>query len=199
VQELRPVNVLDPKLTPAERRLRVALGVRLGKSNRAIAKELGVDEGTVRRDRKFLATPQHLRPTKKERPKKPKKVKEVIPAYNLDDAASVELHFRRVSKVLKLWTVEERMVLNEIEYVLHEAGKRLFVGRASIEYLLVPTQSPAELLPVARPNGAVWGDFIPNPDFWADWLARWIALCLPRQHELHQRLLKETSLWARSQ
>ncbi len=186
----------ERKLSPTERRLRVALGVRLRKSNRAIAKDLGVDEGTVRRDRKFLATPKHLRPVKKERPKKPKKVE---PAYNPDDPDSVERHFRRVSKALNVWIAEERMVLNEIEYVLHEAGKRLYFGWGKVKDLPVPAQRPAELLPVARPDGAAWGDFIPNPDFWADWLARWMALCLPRRHELHQRLLKETSLWARSQ
>jgi hypothetical protein len=114
VQELCKVNILDRKLTPAERRLRVALGVRLGKSNRAIAKELGVDEGTVRRDRKLLKTPKHLRPVKKERAKKPKKLE---PSYEPDDPTSVERQFRRVSKVLRLWITEERMVLDEIEYV----------------------------------------------------------------------------------
>ncbi len=118
--------ILDRKLSPTERRLRVALGVRLGKSNRAIAKDLGVDEGTVRRDRKFLATPKHLRPVKKGRPKKPKKVE---PAYNADDPDTVERDFRRGSKALKVWIAEEKMVLNEIEYVLHEAGKRLWVGQ----------------------------------------------------------------------
>ena len=91
------------------------------------------------------------------------------------------------------------MVLNEIEDVLHGAGKRLYFGRDSVRDLPVPTESPAALIPVARPDGSPWGDFMPNPDFRADWLARWMALCLPRQHELHQRLLKETSLWARSQ
>ena len=51
-------NVVPVPLTPTERHKFVALGVKAGKSNRAIAKELGVDEGTVRRDRKFLATPE---------------------------------------------------------------------------------------------------------------------------------------------
>jgi IS30 family transposase len=65
-------NTIDKKLTPTERHDFVALGVKTGKSNRAIAKELGVDEGTVRRDRKFLATPENERPVKVPRPKKAK-------------------------------------------------------------------------------------------------------------------------------
>jgi len=169
----------------------VALGIQARKSNRAIAKELNVDEGTVRRDKKFLETPEHLRPVKKERPKKPKKVK---PAYDPVDTTSLELHFQRMSKALRLWIAEEKMVLNEIEYVLHEAGKRLYLGRDRVSAIPVPTESPSEFMSVTRPDGSVWRDFIPNPDFWADWL----AFCLPRQHELHRRLLRETSLWARS-
>jgi hypothetical protein len=47
---------MNYKLSPSERRTQVALGIRQNKSNRAIEKELGVDEGTVRRDWKFLAT-----------------------------------------------------------------------------------------------------------------------------------------------
>jgi DNA-binding NarL/FixJ family response regulator len=45
--------------SPTQRRRFVALGVAAGKSNRAIVKELNVDEGTIRRDRRFLATPEN--------------------------------------------------------------------------------------------------------------------------------------------
>jgi DNA-binding NarL/FixJ family response regulator len=38
-------------LSSEERRWLVAFGVHAGKSNRAIARELGVDDGTVRNDR----------------------------------------------------------------------------------------------------------------------------------------------------
>ena len=168
------VSALNRKLTPTERRRCVALGVYVGKSNRAIAKELEVDEGTVRLDRKFLKTPEHLRPVKKERPKKPKKVR---PAYNPDDDASLELHLRRMSKVLRAWIAEQNMVLTEIEYVLHEAGKRLYLGRDLISDIPLPTESPAELIAIARPDGSVWGDFVPNHDFWAE-LARPLACAL---------------------
>jgi hypothetical protein len=111
---------IGSSLPPEERRPLVAFGVHAGKSNRAIARELKVDEGTVRRDRKHLATPGHDRQVKKERPKKPRTPK---PMYMVDDRASVIRHKGRVLRAVKHWIEEERMVLNEIEHVLHEAGK----------------------------------------------------------------------------
>ena len=65
------------RLSPAERRKRVALAVKAGRSNRAIGKELGVDEGTVRRDRKYLATPEDERPVRVPRPKKERPICEL--------------------------------------------------------------------------------------------------------------------------
>jgi hypothetical protein len=35
-------------------------------------------------------------------------------------------------------------------------------------------------------------------EFYADWLARWIACCLPREEELQNEVLRQTSIWARS-
>jgi hypothetical protein len=35
-------------------------------------------------------------------------------------------------------------------------------------------------------------------EFYADWLARWIASCLPREEELQNEVLRQTSIWARS-
>ena len=57
--------------------------------------------------------------------KRVRRTKEGRPAYNPNDFSSVELHFRRISKALRLWFAEEKKVLEEIEYLLHEAGKRL--------------------------------------------------------------------------
>jgi FixJ family two-component response regulator len=82
-----------------ERRERVALVVTGGKSNRAIAAELSVDEATVRRDRRFLSTPLEQRPVKEKKPKKVKPVRELSPD---------EMHDRRLKELLKLaqeWVV----------------------------------------------------------------------------------------------
>ncbi len=185
----------DRRLTPAERHKLVALGIRAAKSNRAIAKELGVDEGTIRRDRKFLATPAAERPIKAPRPVRPRKVR---PAFNSEDSASRGLHFRRMTRVLRRWVLEEHMILPDVEHVVHEAGKRLFYSRESLKKLPVPTKSPTELLLLTRPANPVEDDMPSKLEFHADWLARWIACCLPREETLQDQLLRETSMWARS-
>ena len=189
--------VITPNLrrSPKERRDFVALRVRAGKSNRAIAKELGVDEGTIRRDRKYLATPEHERPAKKPRPPKsakPRLVKEVDPA---------ELrvrHFQTMLKTIKRWLSEQNPILPDIDYVLHEAGRRVYEGQVFISQLMEPTHGPVELLSMARPNRQV-EDYMPDRlEYCADWLARWLASCLPCDEAGRDELLRKTSIWARS-
>jgi len=189
------MNQDQSKFTPEERRLLVARGVQAGKSNRAIAKKLGVDEGTVRNARKYLATPEHERPVKKERPRK---FKVPVPIYTLDDRASLLRQKGRVLKAAKHWIAEQHMVLNEIEHVVHDAGGQLFQSRALVRRMPIPTQKPEELLLPTRPNASKCADFIPNPDYYAGWLARWLAVCLPGQDDLYDEILRETSQWARN-
>ncbi len=186
------MNTARGTYTPEKRRGLVAIGIRAGKSNRAIAKQLGVDEGTIRRDRAYLETPEHDRPTKRERTRKDPK-----PMYTIEDLASVMRQKGRVIKAVRHWIAEQHLVLHEIEYVIHEAGKRLFVGSDFVKTIPVPTEKPDELLITSRPNPEKWEDLIPNPDYWADWLARWLALCLPGQGDLYDQILRETSQWAR--
>ena len=88
------------RLSPTKFHEFVELGVRAGKSNRAIAKELGVDEGTIRRDRKFLATPENERPIKLPRPKKPKKVR---PVREADPAELRRQYPQGMVEVLQHW------------------------------------------------------------------------------------------------
>jgi IS30 family transposase len=55
------MNRMAISLSPTERRERVALAANHAKSNRVLASELGVEESTIRRDRKFLLTPEDQR------------------------------------------------------------------------------------------------------------------------------------------
>ena len=73
-----------------------------GKSNRAIAKELGVDEGTIRRDRKFLTTPEDQRPVKVPRPKKPQKERPVRELSPDESRRRYQQHMLTVVEALDL-------------------------------------------------------------------------------------------------
>lgn len=189
------IATIDRNLTPTERHEFVALGVKTGKSNRAIAKELGVDEGTVRRDRKFLATPEDERPVKVPRPKKPKKQR---PVRELSPDEHRRQRLQDLLAIVELWITEERLILPDLEFVLNEADKRLYKHRHSLSRFPAPVKSPDELFSLTRPTYAV-EDYMPSKlEFYADWLARWIACCLPREEELQNEVLRQTSVWARS-
>jgi transposase-like protein len=90
-----------PKIPPAERRELVARGVEAGKSQRAMAKELGVDEITIRRDLKLLGIQPNKKPTLT-RTRRPSSAlvpgaSEVAPTVNPQDFARPvsKLHFVR--------------------------------------------------------------------------------------------------------
>ena len=183
------------RLSPTKFHEFVELGVRAGKSNRAIAKELGVDEGTIRRDRKFLATPENERPIKLPRPKKPKKVR---PVREADPAELRRQYLQSMVEVLQHWVCEQGLILPDIDYVLDKAGKHLYEGLGFVSRLPESPHSPVELLPLTRPN-RIFEDCMPAKlDYCAEWLARWLACCLPREEELQDEVRRLTSKWARS-
>ena len=112
---------------------------------------------------------------------------------------SREQWIKEIVDAVKLWIEEERMVLVEIHHVLHEAGKRLYSGRNMVRSLPVSTMPPSELIAALRPSTSNRDkdEIIPNPDYWAEWLARWLAVSLPRQDELRDKVLRNLSEWAK--
>jgi hypothetical protein len=101
-------------------------------------------------------------------------------------------------EVLQDWIGEESLILPDIEYVLHNAGKLLYEGRDAVNRLPEPSRSPAELLSLTRPNHDV-EDYMPAKlDHCAKWLARWLACCLPGKEEQQEEVLRQASKWSRS-
>jgi hypothetical protein len=159
-----------------------------------MAKELGVDEGTVRRDRKFLSAAE---------PNEPRSIRSSDATFGplagvRDAVKSPEPDPLLVTDAVKRWVEKEGMVREEIERVLQGARKRLDWGRDTVRSLLVSRRSPEELIAFARPKNRDKEEIIPNTDFWADWLARGLALCFPRREELQEEVLRDTAIWARS-
>lgn len=121
--EVSTTEIIPIKRNLPERRKRVALGIEAGKSNRAIAKELGCDEILVRNDRDSLAMPVEDRPVKK--PKKVRPARELSPE---------EIHDRRLKRLLAAadrWVAKERLQLHQVEYAVHEAGRLLYEAKGT--------------------------------------------------------------------
>jgi transposase-like protein len=179
--------------SPAERRELVAKGVKAGKSNRAIARELGVTEGTIRGDRKFLAASENESPIEVT-PPKPEKI---LPVHKRDSPKPRRQRPKTMSEILQDWIGQQDLILTEVEDVLHEAGKLLYQYRDAVNRIPEPSRSPAELLSLTQPNQAV-EDYMPAKlNYCAEWLARWLACCLPRKEEQQEEVLRQASIWAR--
>ena len=183
------VSVGQPLHTPDERRKRVALGVKASKSNRAIAIELDCDEKLVRLDRKFLATPVEDRPVKKP--------KQVRPVRHLSPEEIHERHLKELLAAADRWVAEERLQLHHIEYAVHEAGKLLYDARSNLKNVPVRAGTAYELLAGVKPIETAEDYDAGGLDFWAKWLARWLAVCLPGNEDMQDEVLREISKRAR--
>ncbi len=178
------------RLSPSERRERVALGVKAGKSNRAIAKELGVDEKMIRLDLKFLATPENERPAKVPRSKKER------PVCELNPEKFRERRMQSLLKVAQLWISREGLTLPDIEYMVDKAGKLLYEYRLVVENIPISLRSPSELIVWARPERTE--DDVTGLEHYGKWFARWLALCLRGEEELQDEVRRRILKWAQS-
>jgi transposase-like protein len=180
--------------SPTERRELVAKGVKAGKSNRAIARELDVTEGTVRGDLKFLAASENEYPIEVPPPKSEK----ILPVRERDSPKPRRQRPKTLLEIVQDWIGQQGLNLPDVEYVLHKAGKLLYEGRDTVNRFPESSRSPTELLTLTRPNDAV-EDYMPAKlDYCAKWLARWLACCLPGKEELQDEVLRQASKWARS-
>ena len=171
-------------LSPTERRERVALAANHAKLHRVLARELGVDESTIRRDRIFLATPVEDRPLKK--PKKVRTVRELNP----------ERRLKRLLKAGQSLITQHTAVLSDVLYILDKTGRFLHRNRIHVENIPENLGTPSELIALAQPKKPVEDDSS-GLEYRADWFADWLAMCLPKEEELQDKVLREISLWAR--
>jgi hypothetical protein len=90
------------------------------------------------------------------------------------------------------------LVLLEIEDVLHEAGKLMYGDKALVMRLPDRPETPSELLALAKPRRVKEECMSAKLGYCAEWLAHWLASCLPREEEVRDEVLRELSIWARS-
>jgi len=176
------------KCNPAQRRVEVYLLSKNGLPNREIARRLNCDEGTVRRDLKFLRTPASERPPLKE--PRPKKVKIITPEQRL----------RQFLRAAKEWFPSEGLIRPDILFVTSEAARHLYVGEGLYSHPADPTLNPAELLLQAAPATPINiegpGSMPERLEYCTNWFARWVALNWPRDEKTRDEVLKKMTLWA---
>jgi hypothetical protein len=151
---------------------------------------LQVDEGTIRRDLKFLQTPEDQRPVKETRQKK----------INL---LSPEQRFKQVMKIGKKWFLDQELSHYAGLWVISEAGRRLHFGRQNYRHLPEPILSPAELLPSAEPERQEFPDQpgadIEKQEHCTAWFARWQALNYPRDEKTQDKVLRDLQDWVQGE
>lgn len=138
-------------------------------SNQALALELKISEGTIRRDRKWLAPPVDQRPLPKVKVAAKPKTKKPY------DPSNTKRHRKLMLAAAKQWTVQVGVILADVELIVGEAGKQLYFNRQLIANLPPPSTSPRYLLAFLRPIRDV-ADYMPDRlYFLAEWLTRWLA------------------------
>jgi hypothetical protein len=96
------------------------------------------------------------------------------------------------------WTLEQGLILAELECVLCLADRLLHVyrGRLSVERLPVSLRTPRELMAWARPEVAK-GD-VTGLERSANCFARWLVLCLPGEEDLQNAVCCAILIQARA-
>jgi transposase-like protein len=168
------------KLTVKERRDLAALLIQAGKSNRMIAQELGVDEGTIRSDRKALGLTASSKPaitrhkrgaTLPRRPRSrpikaarglpsttgirvlvPKERSRVPPPVVQQHAAARRQRLESTVSIALTWLVEQQLGEWSTTVVLDKARGHPHRGREFVSTLSEPSLSPRELLSRTRPK-----------------------------------------------
>jgi hypothetical protein len=161
------------------------------RSNRALAKELEVTEGTIRRDREYLATPADLRP----KGRAPRSVTRVAKRpYN---PKNIQRHHLLMLSSAQQWLKRQPLTVADVEHVVHGAGKELWIHGPTIAHFPPPEESPAALWIATIPPYKA-EDYMPAMlNFCTEWLARWLARCLPGQEEAQDEMLREISAFAK--
>ena len=98
--------------------------------------------------------------------------------------SAADPRLRALLETARSWTLEQGLILAEIESVLCLASRLLHVyrGRITAERLPDSLRTPYELLAWARPEKAE--NDMTGLEQSAHWITRWLVLCLPGEEDL---------------
>ena len=159
------------KHSPEKRREMVSGMRSAGMSNRAIAKELGVDEATIRNDLKALAMPAGER-------KKPGRPREWRPRYDPSDPESRDKYKAAAMTALLRWFRDQGVSRPYLQQVLDIVPRRNYFERIDSLSPGLPVRRFDELFELTRPKLQPHDN-----DQWIEliilWCRRWLFAALP--------------------
>ena len=117
---------------------------------------------------------------------------------NAKGAKSIHLQKARTLEAVKAWHKAERLRPRDAEDLAHEAGKLLWIDGYKIQGVPPPKQAPEALISQCRPNESLTDD-LQYDSYYAEWLARLLAACLPGDESAQDEVLRDLKIWARDQ
>jgi hypothetical protein len=98
--------------------------------------------------------------------------------------APAEQRLQALLEAAQRWIDEQSLILPEIEYILRNSRKIVYLyrDRPTAEKLPAPLRTPYELMAWTRPERAE--EDVTGLEQYSHWFARWLVLCLPGDQDL---------------
>ncbi|MGC2742284.1 MAG: hypothetical protein WA672_03795 [Candidatus Angelobacter sp.] len=172
-------------MSRANRLFRVQIGVIAGKSNRQIAKQLGVDEGTVRRDRlTLLLSKEEVQAVKSGAPVQPllrnQKRRKAATARAKQEAAERESRFltKRLAKLIDRWLGKFSMIEVDKLHVVRGVDRWSWEFQAP-RRICIPNSKIDATIESAKPTADHLTELFALIEYAKEWLFRWIVIVEP--------------------
>lgn len=202
-QPVFPTPILDKgkktttnPMSRRDRLFRVQVGIAAGKSNRQIAKQLSVDEGTIRRDRLTLAlSKEDLQAVRSGAAVEPllrkQERRKAATAREKHQAAERESQFltKRLVKLITNWLNEFNLIPPNKLHIFMGVERWSWVHVTSMTDH-IPESRIKATIEAAKPKADSLEETFALIEYLKEWLFRWIVLIEPDRHVRDRALTK---------
>jgi len=205
---MSPAKPGTTSLSRKDRLFRVQLGVAAGKSNRQIAKELCVDEGTVRRDRRTLQlSKEDLQAVKSGAAVEPllrtQERRKAATAREKQEAAERESQYLtdRLVNLISTWLNQYGLIPPNQLHIIMGIDRWSWEYRSTNPHFVSDSKIKATI-EGARPKADDDLELFALIEFLKVWLFRWVVLIEPDRdirdralRKIRQELERQTPAW----